>query len=65
MTETAVSQDDAAARAAFREKLESLRFNFVGGGRYGRSTFNDATIADRQREATQHGGAEPIGSRWV
>jgi hypothetical protein len=58
-------QDDAAERAAFREKLLSLRFNFVGGGRYGRSSFNEATIAERHREAMKNPDVEPVGSRWV
>lgn len=57
--------DDAAARAAYREKLRSIGFNFVGGGGYGRKAFSERTTAEVQREMAKNPDAEPVGKRWV
>jgi hypothetical protein len=65
MDDSPISDQEAAERAAFREKLQSLSFAFVGGGVRGRSTFHDATIGERVREAKQNPDAEPVGTRWV
>ena len=34
----------------FHCRIASVGFTFTGGGTYGRKTFNDATISERQRE---------------
>jgi hypothetical protein len=44
------TESQSTGRWCFRCKLEGIRFNWVGGGGYGRQAFHDKTVGEVQRE---------------
>lgn len=63
--------DASRCKPCFKQHLAGLKFGFVGGGSYGRASFHDSTIGEKQREILQGAAeagikAEPVGTRrWV
>ena len=62
---------DSLRSECFKHHVQGgISFNFVGGGTYGRSSWNDQTLGEAQREIVDGAAAngvevEPVGSRWV
>jgi transposase-like protein len=62
--------ESSRCKPCFKTHLQGLKFGFTGGGSYGRSSFHDMTIGERQREILEGAAeigvkAEPVGTRWV
>ena len=44
------TEEQSAGKYCFKCKLDGVRFNWVGGGGYGRKRFHDYTVGEVQRE---------------
>lgn len=53
------TDDSSSGPTCFPCKLKGIRFNWVGGGGYGRKAFHDKTFADVHRET--HRNAKRAG----
>ena len=55
------TEGESSGTYCFRCKLDGIRFNWVGGGGYGRKAFHDRTHADVIREQVE--GSKRAGTK--
>lgn len=55
------TEAQSSGEYCFKCKIQGVRFNWVGGGGYGRKAFHEKTFADVHRET--HRNAARVGSK--
>lgn len=57
--------DDSLRTTCFKCHVQGVSFGFAGGGGYGRSNWNKATIGETIRSYGDSDSAAYVGRRWV